>query len=110
MGRLRRTISLFGILSMVALLGSLPPLLLSRAAESQLAPGSATTMNPHGDLVFRATGTKFCSDCHSSSVAKGAKLTVLDNEAVRSLKAKGKGAHGPGRFADCLQCHATRSQ
>ncbi len=100
-----RAITLFGILSM-ALLGSLTPLTLSRAAERQPDPGSADTMNPHGDLVFRATSTKFCSDCHGSGAAKGARPTVLDNEAVRSLKAKGKGAHGPGRFADCFRCHA----
>ena len=101
-----RTIALFGILSMVALLGSLLPLLPSQAAESQPDSGSATTMNPHGDLAFRTTGTKLCSDCHGSGAAKGTAPTVLDNEVVRSLKAKGKGAHGPGRFADCFRCHA----
>jgi hypothetical protein len=31
---------------------------------------------------------------------------VLDNGAVRGLIAKGKGAHGPGRFADCFRCHS----
>jgi hypothetical protein len=103
---LRRAIALFGILLMMALPGFFSPLVLSRAAEGQSGPGVATTVSPHGDLVFRATGTKLCSDCHGSGTTKGTKLSVLDNEAVRSLKAKGKGAHGPGRFADCFRCHA----
>ena len=29
-----------------------------------------------------------------------------DNALVRELKAKAKGIHGPGRFVDCLRCHA----
>jgi len=106
MGRLRRTIALFGILLMMALPGFFSPFVLSRAAEGQSGSGVATAVSPHGDLVFRVTGTKFCSDCHGSGATKGTTLSVLDNEAVRSLKAKGKGAHGPGRFADCFRCHA----
>jgi hypothetical protein len=31
---------------------------------------------------------------------------VQDNDRVRDLKAKAPGIHGPGRFADCLRCHA----
>ena len=102
----RRTISLLGILLMVALLGTLPPFAKSQAPENPPGSGGATQLNPHSDLVFRVTGTKLWSDCHGSSAVKGAGPTGLDNEAVRSLKAKGKGAHGPGRFADCFRCHA----
>ena len=101
----RRTISLLGILLMVAPLGTLLHFTKGHTAEGQ-GPGAATQLNPHGDLVFQATNTKLCSDCHGSGAAKGAGPTVLDNGAVQGLKAKGKGAHGPGRFADCFRCHA----
>jgi hypothetical protein len=62
------------------------------------------TLSPHGDLVFRATGTRACADCHGPATIQG--RPVLDNEPVRRLIAKGKGNHGPGRFADCFRCHA----
>ena len=62
-------------------------------------------LNPHSDLVFRATGTTKCRDCHAVKDSTG-HPSVLDNAAVRSLIAKGKGAHGPGRFADCFRCHS----
>jgi hypothetical protein len=63
-------------------------------------------VNPHSDLVFKATGTTSCRDCHASVKGSAGRLTVLDNAAVRGLIAKGKGAHGPGRFADCFRCHS----
>lgn len=63
-------------------------------------------VNPHSDLIFRATGAKQCTDCHR--VDKEGRVTsqALDNVLVQDLKAKAKGIHGPGRFADCLRCHA----
>lgn len=62
-------------------------------------------VNPHSDLVFKATGTTSCRDCHAVKGSTG-RLAVRDNAAVRGLIAKGKGAHGPGRFADCFRCHS----
>jgi hypothetical protein len=63
-------------------------------------------VNPHSDLVFRATGTTSCRDCHASMKGSMRRPAVLNNAAVRGLIAKGKGAHGPGRFADCFRCHS----
>jgi len=62
--------------------------------------------NPHSDLIFRATGATTCRDCHRQARDSELSATVQDNELVRSLKAKAQGIHGPGRFADCLRCHA----
>lgn len=62
--------------------------------------------NPHSDLIFRATGATSCLDCHRANRAGGPSAQVHDNELVQGLKAKAKGIHGPGRFADCLRCHA----
>ena len=62
--------------------------------------------NPHSDLIFRATEAKSCLDCHRANRAGEPSAQVQDNELVRGLKAKAKGIHGPGRFADCLRCHA----
>jgi hypothetical protein len=65
---------------------------------------AATPPNPHSDFIFRVTGTQSCLDCHAGKDKP--KYGLLDNAAVRGLIAKGKGAHGPGRFADCFRCHA----
>jgi len=69
------------------------------AAESQL-------LNPHSDLIFRATGATSCRDCHRIGKDGGLSPQPIDNELVRKLRNKAKGIHGPGRFADCLRCHA----
>jgi len=74
-----------------------------RGASAQITDG---ILNPHGELIFRATGTTSCTDCHAGGNKKGPKYGLLDNAAVRALVARGKGAHGPGRFADCFRCHA----
>jgi len=68
------------------------------------------TANPHSDLIFRATGASSCRDCHG--IAKNGALiaTPMDNDRVRRLREKAKGIHGPGRFADCLRCHAGGSK
>jgi len=64
----------------------------------------ADVLNPHSDLVFRATGATRCADCHGRD--RQGRMVVLDSAPVRDLIAKGKGAHGAGRFADCFRCHA----
>ena len=76
--------------------------------EHRGATAKITTepLNPHGEFIFRVTGTQSCQDCHASDKRQGPKYGLLDNDAVRGLVAKGKGAHGPGRFADCFRCHA----
>lgn len=62
--------------------------------------------NPHSDLIFRATGAATCLDCHRAGKEGMLSPQVQDNVLVQELKAKAKGVHGPGRFADCLRCHA----
>lgn len=64
------------------------------------------TTNPHSDLIFRATGAKTCWDCHRAERDQSLSPRTLDNDLVRNLRSKAKGIHGPGRFADCLRCHA----
>ncbi len=62
--------------------------------------------NPHSDLIFRATGATTCLDCHRAGKDGVMSAQVQDNKLVQDLKGKAKGIHGPGRFADCLRCHA----
>ena len=71
---------------------------------------SATIPNPHSDLIFRATGATRCLDCHRAGKEGAVSPQVQDNQLVQDLKAKAKGIHGPGRFADCLRCHAGGSK
>lgn len=66
---------------------------------------AAEPVNPHGNFIFRVTGTTACVECHTFSSPNGRPL-LSNNDAVRSLIARGKGAHGPARFADCFRCHA----
>lgn len=68
------------------------------------------TPNPHSDLIFRATGARSCQDCHG--IGKNGVLNPrpIDNDLVKKLRDKAKGIHGPGRFADCLRCHAGGSK
>jgi hypothetical protein len=61
--------------------------------------------NPHGEFIFPATTTTSCVDCHAFPIDGGSKPLLLDTGDVRRLEAKGKGAHKPGRFANCLGCH-----
>lgn len=61
--------------------------------------------NPHGEFVFRATGTRYCADCHAVPREKTGRPAVLDNATVRHLMKKGEGAHRPGAFAHCVHCH-----
>lgn len=70
------------------------------------ADNAGTMPNPHSDLIFRATGATRCLDCHRAGKEGAISPQVQDNQLVQDLKAKAKGIHGPGRFADCLRCHA----
>ncbi|CAG7857525.1 hypothetical protein MCAMS1_02386 [biofilm metagenome] len=63
-------------------------------------------INPHGEFVFRATGTKSCSTCHDFSGIYGISPRLLDNPIVRHLMEEGEGAHKAGSMAHCLTCHA----
>jgi hypothetical protein len=64
------------------------------------------TPNPHSDLIFRATGADSCRDCHGIEKNGSLRPRPLENDLVMKLRDKAKGIHGPGRFADCLRCHA----
>lgn len=62
--------------------------------------------NPHGELIFRATGATSCSDCHVIKAGDGKEdSTLLHNAYVKRLIQKGEGAHRLGHFANCLKCH-----
>ncbi|MCC2641576.1 MAG: exported protein of unknown function, putative Diheme cytochrome c [Nitrospira sp.] len=76
------------------------PLLLRLVTDGGMA------VNPHSDLIFRATGATSCLNCHRAGKEDQPTSQVLDNALVQELRAKAKGIHGPGRFADCLRCHA----
>ena len=71
-----------------------------------LSQADSVQFNPHGDLIFRATGATSCLDCHRMGKDGEVSAQTQDNKLVRSLKAKAKGIHGPGRFTDCFRCHA----
>ena len=71
-----------------------------------VADAGGMVANPHRDLIFRATGAATCLDCHRAGKEGTLSPQVQDNALVQELKAKAKGIHGPGRYADCLRCHA----
>ena len=70
------------------------------------ADAGGMVANPHSDLIFRTTGATTCLDCHRAGKEGMVSPHVQDNALVQELKARAKGIHGPGRFADCLRCHA----
>ena len=76
------------------------------SAARVTADAGGMVLNPHSDLIFRATGATTCLDCHRAGKEGALSPQAQDNAFVRELKAKAKGIHGPGRFADCLRCHA----
>ena len=96
---------LLGLLCVAAAPGGIPS---SEGRSSGMAVADAGGMapNPHSDLIFRATGATKCLDCHRAGKDGLMVMQVQDNQLVQELKAKAKGVHGPGRFADCLRCHA----
>lgn len=63
--------------------------------------------NPHGELIFWATGATSCSDCHVIKAGAGKQdgTLLLHNSYVERLIRKGEGAHQLGHFAKCLKCH-----
>ena len=63
--------------------------------------------NPHGEFVFVVTGASSCMACHEFGSVFGARPTLIDNDIVHGVMAKGGGAHRPGYMANCLQCHAS---
>jgi hypothetical protein len=67
---------------------------------------SSAAENPHGAFIFAATGTTSCVSCHVFGPTFGSRPTVIDNDTVRTLLAKGGSVHRPGHMANCLQCHA----
>ena len=75
--------------------------------QGALAPITVRMLtNPHGEFIFRATGTNACSDCHRVDPVKGTVTPgLLENSRVQHLLAEGDGIHQPGRFAKCLNCH-----
>jgi len=75
-----------------------------RGALTQITIGAL--LNPHGEFVFRATGTKSCSACHDFSGDFESNPKLLNNTIVRHLMDEGDGAHKPGRMTHCLTCHA----
>ena len=79
---------------------------LSSPSRGEQPTAHSDFPNPHSDLIFRATGAASCRDCHRAGRDGGLSAQVEDNDLVKGLKAKAKGIHGPGRFADCLRCHA----
>jgi len=75
-----------------------------RGSLAQITSNAAK--NPHGEFAFAATGATSCTACHVFEPTFGLPPTVLDNDTVRRVMAKGGGAHRPGHMAHCLQCHA----
>lgn len=66
-----------------------------------------TKMNPHDDLVFRATGASSCTACHEIGARVVTNFTLRDVSIVRRLYEQGRGAHQRGSMAECLACHST---
>lgn len=74
-----------------------------RGTAAKITSGGIT--NPHGAFVFAATGATSCTGCHVFGTTYGSGPTVIDNDTVRSLLAKGGSMHRRGQMAHCLQCH-----
>lgn len=100
-----------GVVGMIGTFGRPAPALSQPVNGTQRVAEEPTNresvepaFNPHGNLVFRVTGATSCRDCHAAGRSASGAWPVLDNERVRTLVARGKGAHA-GRFADCFRCH-----
>lgn len=74
-----------------------------RGALAQITVGAM--QNPHGEFVFRATGTRSCTACHDFSTGFEARPKVLDNLIVSRLLSEGDGFHRRGNMTHCLKCH-----
>lgn len=77
--------------------------------EAGIPDKDGHVLNPHSDLIFRATGAT-CWECHRIGKSGSLSSQTIDNDLVRNLRERAKGIHGPGRFADCLRCHAGGSK
>lgn len=77
-----------------------------RPGETVPPDSETQILNPHSDLIFRATGAESCRDCHRIGASGRLSSRTINNDLVRNLREKARGIHGPGRFADCLRCHA----
>lgn len=75
-----------------------------RGPLAQITVGAL--LNPHGDFVFRATGTHSCGACHRFSADFETRPQLLNNAIVAHLLHEGEGAHRPGTMSRCLACHA----
>jgi len=75
-----------------------------RGALAQITASAMS--NPHGEFIFRATGTASCTACHEFGTVFGIRPILLDNDIVRRVLMKGDGAHRLGQMANCLKCHA----
>ncbi len=74
-----------------------------RGTLAQITVGALE--NPHGEFVFRATGTRSCSACHDFDQDFKTNGRILDNAVVKLLMLRGKGVHRPGTMTYCLKCH-----
>lgn len=74
-----------------------------RGALAQITIGALE--NPHGEFVFRATGTRSCTACHDFSAGFQNRAHLLDNFIVSHLMDEEEDAHRPGKMAQCLRCH-----
>jgi hypothetical protein len=74
-----------------------------QGALAQITVGAM--FNPHGEFVFRATGTHTCGACHDFKGGFTSPPTLLDNVIVKHIQEEGDGAHKPGKMTDCLRCH-----
>lgn len=64
-----------------------------------------TRNNPHGEFIFRVTGTNSCTACHEFGTRIATKPSLREEPIVRQLYEKGRGAHQAGRIVTCLVCH-----
>lgn len=97
---------LLGLLCLAAAPGGISSSSAGPSSFWTVADSGGVAVNPHSDLIFRATGATTCLDCHRVGKDGVMSAQVQDITLVQDLKAKAKGIHGPGRFADCLRCHA----
>ena len=104
----------FLVVALITLSANLSEYRMTAHAEAQTSmpdPAIANQVpNPHSDLIFRATGARSCRDCDAIDKSGGINPHPLDNTLVTALRGRAKGIHGPGRFADCLRCHAGGSK
>lgn len=61
--------------------------------------------NPHAEFIFHATDTASCTACHEFGTRMATTPSLRNEPIVRRLYEQGRGAHQPGRMADCLACH-----